>query len=87
MKSALDLDDAIFLAERYGEPIPGAVTAPTPPLPPAALGLLPEHAHGSCTLCACHARVELFGFRVCSYHAVFGEDDPPCPVCAVESGR
>lgn len=35
---AIDIDDAIFLAERYGEPIPGATDQPP--------GLVAQHGHG-----------------------------------------
>jgi hypothetical protein len=36
-----------------------------------------------CTLCACEAVAEAFGFPVCDYHKTHGEDDPACPRCAV----
>ena len=40
-----------------------------------------------CTLCACHATGERFGFRVCDYHEDHTEDDPPCPKCAAYAER
>lgn len=38
---------------------------------------------GLCSLCGCAAVVNLFGFRVCGYHATHSEDDPECIVCRV----
>lgn len=40
-----------------------------------------EHRDPPCTLCKCGATTFKFGFRVCPYHMVHGEDDPPCTVC------
>ena len=36
-----------------------------------------------CTVCRCEATGAAFGFPVCDYHAEHGEDDAPCPKCAV----
>ena len=40
-----------------------------------------------CTLCACHATGEVFGFVVCEYHVDHTEDDPPCPKCEAYAER
>lgn len=40
-----------------------------------------ENRGRECALCRCDAVVELFGFRVCGYHATTSEDGPDCVVC------
>lgn len=40
-----------------------------------------------CTLCACEAVTEVYGFRVCTYHVAAGESSPGCPACTTPAER
>jgi hypothetical protein len=51
------------------------------------LELLPVNAGGTCTLCECPAVANKFGFRVCGVHVIWGENEPRCPVCALNGDR
>lgn len=36
-----------------------------------------------CSICACPATAEKFGFPVCAYHDEHGESDAPCATCGM----